>query len=123
MTVGVQFPFVLSLGWMFFNPVLFSRPQSTRNWASKGVLGERVYLNRDVIPLPEHHSLELLNLLKIIAGVGFFMALWGAIAYSLVAVLTGITLTYMGKSWFLDRMVWLYEDMKHQHDSYSAWEY
>jgi hypothetical protein len=32
--------------------------------------------------------------------------------YSVLGAVFGVTLAYMGKSWFLDRMVWLYEDMK-----------
>jgi len=42
-------PGVLALLWMFFNPVVFKKPKSTKNWASKAVLGERVYLNRDKV--------------------------------------------------------------------------
>jgi len=42
----------LSILWMFFNPVVLSKPKSTKNGASKCVLGERVYLNRDEVPLP-----------------------------------------------------------------------
>jgi len=35
----------------------------------------------------------------------------------------GLPVTYMGKSWFLDRMVWLYEDMKETHPEYRKWLY
>ena len=34
----------------------------------------------------------------------------------------GIALAYLGKSWYLDRMVWLYEDMKHLPE-YGEWLY
>ena len=44
-----------------------------------------------------------------------YYAVWGAIF--------GIALTYLGKSWYLDRMVWLYEDMKSESEAYSKWEY
>lgn len=30
---------------------------------------------------------------------------------------------YAGKVWFLDRMVWLYEDMKEVTPEYSGWLY
>jgi hypothetical protein len=32
-------------------------------------------------------------------------------------------LIYAGKMWFLDRMVWLFENMKEKHKEYSNWEY
>ena len=35
----------------------------------------------------------------------------------------GIVLAYLGKSWFLDRMVWLYEDMKNENEIYKSWDY
>ena len=31
-------PGLIALLWMFFNPVLFKKPKSTKNWASKAVL-------------------------------------------------------------------------------------
>jgi hypothetical protein len=42
-------PFVFSLVFMVVNPLLFPRPRSTKNWASKGVLGERIWANRDEV--------------------------------------------------------------------------
>ena len=38
--------------WTWLNPRLFERPRSTDNWASKAVLGERVWMNRDAVPIP-----------------------------------------------------------------------
>jgi hypothetical protein len=35
----------------------------------------------------------------------------------------GVALAYLGKSWYLDRMVWLYEDMKEKNELYRSWEY
>ena len=45
-------PIVLSLVFMMVNPLLFPKPRSTRNWASKGVFGERVWSERNVVPVP-----------------------------------------------------------------------
>ena len=59
-------PGCIAILWMFLNPVMFKKPISTKNWASKAVLGERVYL---------------------------------------------------------DRMVWLYEDMKNENEIYKSREY
>ena len=116
-------PVCLSLVWMFFNPVIFTRPHSTKNWASKAVLGERVYLNRDKISLPSHHDTRFFNLLNALAGVGLVLAIYASITYSFWEAVTGLLLAYLGKSWFLDRMVWLYEDMKRDNEQYQQWEY
>jgi len=62
-------PVALSLLWTWINPRIFSKPRSTDNWASKGVLGERVWMNRKKVPIPEHHRL-LPNILNAISGLG-----------------------------------------------------
>ena len=113
----------LSLLWVFFNPVVFQKPISTKNWASKAVLGERVYLNRDSIPIPEHHNIPLYFILNSVSSLGFILAIWATIYYSVWGAILGVSLAYLGKSWFLDRMVWLYEDMKSKNKTYQSWEY
>lgn len=116
-------PGVLSLLWMFFNPVFFKKPKSTRNWASKSVMGERVYLNRDRVGIPAIHRSPIQNILNSISSVGMVLAIWATVQYSVWAAILGIALAYLGKSWFLDRMVWLYEDMKDANEKYRSWDY
>src|SRR5918997_292494 len=43
----------LAIIWMFVNPLLFKAPKSTRNWASRTVLGERIWVDRNNVDLPE----------------------------------------------------------------------
>ena len=112
---------ILSLLWMYINPRIFPKPRSTNNWASKGVIGERVWLNRDKIPVPEYHKLAP-NILNIVNGIGFIIVIWGVYQLDIWAVLGGLTIEYLGKLWFLDRMVWLYEDMKDVPE-YEKWLY
>ena len=40
---------------MVVNPLLFPTPRSTRNWASKGVFGERIWADRNTVELPDRH--------------------------------------------------------------------
>src|SRR5690606_18965554 len=114
-------PVVLSLAWMMLNPVFFKKPKSTHNWASKAVLGERVFINRDEIPIPQHHKLTPF-ILNVIAGVGMILTIYALIALALWPAILGIALAYLGKSWYLDRMVWLFEDMK-ETPEYKKWLY
>jgi hypothetical protein len=114
-------PIIGSLAWMFFNPVLFSKPKSTNNWASKSVLGERVWKNRNNVTVPAHHKVAP-NILNIFSFIGLLLSIWAIVALSIWPAILGVTLSYIAKSWYLDRMVWLYEDMK-DNPEYGKWLY
>lgn len=64
--------------WVWFNPRMFCKPNSTKNWASKAVLGERVWLNRKEVQLPEHHKI-LPNILSGVASVGMMLCIYGVV--------------------------------------------
>lgn len=113
-------PIGLAIVWTWLNPRVFSAPKSTNNWASKAVLGERVWMNRKTVSVPEHHR-RAPNILSSVAALGSIFVIWGVIALEVYPVLLGSALIYMGKLWFLDRMVWLYEDMKEATEEYSSW--
>ncbi|MBC7293732.1 MAG: hypothetical protein H5T84_06470 [Thermoleophilia bacterium] len=81
------------------------------NWAFKSVLGERLWLNRKQVPVPPHHR-TVPNLLNGMAALGMVFVAWGVVALDVWPTLLGCTLVYLAKLWFLDRMVWLYEQMK-----------
>lgn len=104
-------PITALLVWVVVNPVLFKKPASFSSWGSRAVLGERVYVNRHEKPIPESHQtpIFILTILQTIGGVLLIFGLWRlSIAYTLY----GGTVIYLSKMWFLDRMVWLYEDSK-----------
>lgn len=112
---------IFSLIWIYVNPRIFSPPKSTNNWASKGVFGERVWVNRDKVPIPEKHR-RVPNILSIVSGIGFIFVIFGTYKLDILIVLFGFSLNLLGKLWFVDRMVWLYEDMKHLPE-YGKFEY
>ncbi len=85
-------------------------------------MGERVWLNRKKVPVPEHHKM-FPNILSLVASIGMVFCIYGVARLHVWAAVFGIALTYMGKSWFLDRMVWLYEDTKETHPEYREWLY
>ena len=114
-------PAIISIAWMFFNPRFFKKPKSTKNWASKSVLGERVWLNRDKVAVPKHHS-KIIPILNLVSSAGMILAIWAIVKLAAWPAVPGVALAYLGKSWYLDRMVWIYEDMKHLPE-YGEWEY
>lgn len=102
--------FLLAICWMFINPLIFPKPNDLSGWASKAVMGEQIYLNRDNTSLPEHHQLPLYTILKLTASLGFILSFWAAYTYNITLCILAVLITYLAKSWFLDRMVWLYQD-------------
>lgn len=115
-------PIAIAAFWTWLNPRIFPKPKSTHHWISQGVLGERVWLNRDQIPVPEHHH-RVPNLLNVVSGLGGIVLVWGLIALNLCAILFGFTVVTLGKLWFIDRMVWVYKDMKDANAEYQSWLY
>lgn len=93
------------------------KPCRLQQLASKCVLSERVWLNRDKVSIPANH-LRVPHLLSGVAAIGALLVIVGVILLHPFMTLLGAAFVYGGKLWFLDRMVWLYEDMKH-HPAYS----
>ena len=105
--------------FLWLNPRLFPPPRSTRSWAARAVLGERVWLNRAAVPIPEHHR-HMAVILGIVPAVGIVPLAWGLAVYDPALTLLGLASAMLGKLWFVDRMVWLFEDMKDRPE-YRGW--
>jgi hypothetical protein len=101
--------------WFWLNPRLFPIPKSTDNWASKVTLGEQIWLNEPKSSIPNHHR-NWIIFLTTMAGIGFIVGITGAYYNILLPTLVGGTISWFGKMWFCDRMVWLYEDMQLRKD-------
>jgi hypothetical protein len=104
-------PIALLIVWTVVNPRAFPPPKSTDNWMSKGVLGERIWLARNEAPIPEHHA-QMAHILMAITALGVLPLTWGLYHLDIWATGAGLLLLMGGKLWFLDRMVWLYEDTR-----------
>jgi hypothetical protein len=113
-------PLAVVAGWLWLNPRAFPVPPSTRSWASRAVLGERVYLRREIHPIPLYHA-NAAQLLSIGSGVGALLMVAGLLTREPAAYLAGGVATLLCKLWFIDRMVWLYEDMRESVPEYRDW--
>lgn len=109
---------VAALTWL--NPRMTRPPRSTDNWASKATFGERVLLARETVPVPAHH-VAMAHRLVAVSATGLPFLAYGLWALDPWPTALGMALVYAGKLWFLDRMVWLYEDMRPQEPRYAAW--
>ncbi|MDE1240495.1 DUF6653 family protein [Vibrio aestuarianus] len=115
------FALILVSLWTWLNPRVFPVPRTTNNWASMGTFGERVYLNRhneDVIPYHHLRMCRFIVALQII-GVPFWCLAVYRISYEPM-VLSTFWLMFT-KMWFVDRMVWLYQDVKELNPIYQSW--
>ena len=116
-------PIVASLVWMYLNPRLFGVPASTRNWASKGVFGERIWADRRSLPIPAQFTSRVPNLANAYSCIGLLPLAYGLVAFDVWLVVAGIVIVHGAKLWYIDRMVLLFEDMKQRHPDFASWEY
>lgn len=116
-------PIVASLVFMMVNPLLFPKPRSTRNWASKCVFGERVWSERNTVPVPDQFTARVPNVTYAIQIAGFALLTFGLVRLDVVDTVAGLVIVLIAKAWFLDRQVLLFEDMKGRHPQYASWDY
>jgi len=115
-------PIGVVIFWTWLNPRVFKIPRTTKYWTSRAVLGERVWLRRNQLPVPQHHRKAIVVLNTVTAsGIPFFI--WGLYSLQLWPTVLGVLLVYLGKMWFLDRMVWIYQDMENSSTEYKGWLY
>ncbi len=114
----------LAIVWMFVNPLLFKVPRSTRNWASRGVLGERIWVDRDKVELPEQFRSRAASLVANgYSTIGMGLLAYGLVDLNVLATVTGILIVHGGKAWYIDRMTLLFADMKSRNSEYASWDY
>lgn len=105
------YPLACTIFWIWLNPRLFPAPKSTDNWASKGVMGEQLFLRRRklLLPIPRVKYAHLYTLVSI-AGVGVMM--YGLWKFDLYATTIGMLVAMLSKTLFLHQMVKLYETVQ-----------
>jgi hypothetical protein len=114
----------VAIAWMFVNPLLFKAPRSTRNWASRAVLGERIWVDRTTIDLPEQFRSRAAPLIANgYSTIGMGILAFGLVDLNLLATVTGILITHGGKAWYMDRISLLFVEMKGRSDEYAAWDF
>jgi hypothetical protein len=116
-------PIALLIVWLVINPLFFDRPASTKHWASKSVLGERIWTETDRAALPEEFQSKVPSLAQAYQVVGLLIMIYGLVVLDAVATVSGVLITQGGKVWYLDRMVLIFEAMKKRNPEFAAWEY
>ena len=117
-------PLGASLVFTVVEPLLFPPPRSTRNWASRGVFGERIWADRDTVDLPEDfRSSAVPNTTYAFQFAGLAILARGLVVFDLKSVVGGLLLVQCAKAWFIDRMVLLFRTMAARDPRYASWEH
>ncbi|KMW56511.1 hypothetical protein AIOL_001465 [Candidatus Rhodobacter oscarellae] len=109
---GALIPIFLALAWIWWNPRAFREPKRFDAWMSRGVLGERVYLEHRS-EIAAHHRRAAL-VLALLSLPGALVMIWGLIALWWEGAVFGAILAGLPKIWFVDRMVWIFEDWRRE---------
>jgi len=91
---------------LFFaiNPILFSIPKNTNSWMSKSILGEELWTKKGLFQKDFPTVLNLFN------GLFFFVMIYAAYFKLLEVTFFSTLLSSVFKLWYLDRMVYLYQE-------------
>ena len=123
--IGIWFliPVAVVFIWVWLNPRIFSKPKSTNNWMSKGVFGEKIFTGRKKAKtqIPAHH-VTAASITTMISMIGVAILVYGLVVLEIWPAVAGASIGILGKVWYVDRMVWLYEDVKHIPE-YKEWLY
>lgn len=102
--------------WTWLNPRLFPAPKNEDAWMTKAVLGEQIWLRRTIPDIYAHH-LTASRYLNLAGGLGVIVMAYGLWQLDLGWTCTGLIAILTTKLWFLDRMVWLRQDMRDGRDT------
>lgn len=96
--------------WTWLNPRLFPIPRNEEAWMTRAVLGERLWLAGN-IPDAQAHHLTICRYLNLAGGLGVIVLAYGLWRLDFGWTMAGLVTVLATKLWFLDRMVWLRQDM------------
>jgi hypothetical protein len=116
-------PIAVSTVWVAINPLFFPKPRSTRNWASKGVLGERVWTEGDKASFSPQFQSKATTVAAVYQSIGVALLFYGLWVLNPLAAVSGLLIVQGGKAWYIDRMVLLFDDMKCRSAEYASWDY
>ena len=114
-------PIGAAAGWIYLNPRFFRPPKTADSWAARGVLGERAFLNRKIVPIPDEPR-RAAHMTTILSGLFMLIGIAGLVFGQFWVAFTGWHASVTCKAWFVDRMAWLWDEMKDQHPTYAAWD-
>lgn len=101
----------LAIFWNWYNPRAFAPVEKVSGWASEGVVGERIYLEKEVRSIRSGH-VTAVRILSSCTALAAIIWVWGLWTQAYPAIFLALALTITFKAWVFDRMVWIYKDHK-----------
>jgi hypothetical protein len=117
---AAMFACLSSVVVLAFAPRLLGTISGKVTWARDAGFGERIWLNRLLIPVPPDSS-RLLTVLYLVGWTGTIVALWGAISALPVLSLSGLAVAYSAQFTCIAELVKLYRVMRDRHPLYRFW--
>ncbi|MES0882336.1 DUF6653 family protein [Roseibium sp. SCP14] len=123
LVVGGVFSMILLasvLLFLFKLPSIFSGRNQKDNWAQRASFGERIWLNRILIPIPADVN-QRITILYLVFWTGTLIAILGAVSSSLLLSATGLLVAYAAQGVCLGKLIGLYNEMKEKTPLYRFW--
>ena len=99
---------ILCIAWLIINPRLFPPPENDRAWMTRGVLGERMWVERKQTGLAEA-QVSLPSWLTLASGIAFAVMGYGLIVLDWYAIIGGASVSWIAKMLFIDRTRAIYD--------------
>ena len=111
---------VAALIAVVFGPRLFERAGDRITWARQVGFGEKIWLNRLVVPVPKDLSYRL-TMLYLVFWSGAIVALWGGVSTLPILSVTGLLVAYSTQMVCFKKLIHLYRIMKDKYPLYRFW--
>jgi hypothetical protein len=108
-------PVGLVVIWLYLNIFIFPPITTPKNWASKGIYGEKLWLSKRS-EIPEHY-VRMQRWLIILGVIGMILIAWGLFQLHLWLSILGAVVLILAQLWRIDRFSTFYEiyaDPDHQ---------
>ncbi|GAB5466914.1 MAG: hypothetical protein Kapaf2KO_23500 [Candidatus Kapaibacteriales bacterium] len=101
--------------WTYLNPRVFGPIDKIGSWSSKGVYGEKIFLaEREKGSISKEH-IKVANFLTVLSGISAIAMIIGIVIQDFYLTAIGTLLCWVFKMWFVDRMVWVFEDYRREY--------
>lgn len=101
---------VVAVGvWVWLNPRIFPTRGVSDGWMSRGVRGEKIWMERGGEPALAHHA-PVVRALSFATLIGVALLATGLAFLEPTSTVAGLSLAMLSKLWLTDRMVWVLHD-------------
>jgi len=111
---------ILALAALIALPRLQAASSGQENWAAKICFGERIFLNRLLIPIPSTLGARITTL-YLVFWAGLIIALMGGVSASVLLSVTGLVVAYSAQLVYFQKLIELFRQMNDKVPLYRFW--